>query len=204
MGFPNDICGNGDGEAGVTWSSFLGMKSLCSLTTLGAAASFLAALLTFCAVLALWSSSPTGSYGAKRNYQEFTEPKRDSGWDKPKKGGDDKSVTDSSFAPALNTEDRSDDEYDHEEDEEGESEESYARRRGRGAMAKQGKKGTGVHWLKLLLYWTQAAYHIGEGALDIGDAEPDDPYKCEFCCAAVCIIVANRAANNVLDATPIL
>lgn len=184
MGFLDGLCDYDDDEAVVTWSSFWRLESLCSLTTLGAAAPFLAAVLTFCAVLAQWrSTSSTTRNGTKRGYQHLNGSTNDNGGGgrEEAKGGDGQSFADSASAPLLNGEDRSDDEFENggeEEDTEGEEEESYAGRRKR--TMKQSKKGTGVHWLKLLMYWTQAAYHLGVGAFDLVDGHADDPYKCEF------------------------
>lgn len=181
MGFLDGLCDYDDDEAVVTWSSFWRLESLCSLTALGAAAPFLAALLTFCAVLALWSSSSTANHETKRSYQHLNGSTNDGGREEAK-GGDGQSFADSSSAPLLNAEDRSDNEYD-EDEEEGESEEGeerYFSRGGRAGKAKRSKKGTGVHWLKLLMYWTQAAYHLGVGTFDLVDGRADDPYKCEY------------------------
>ena len=184
MGFLDGLCDYADDEAVVTWSSFWRLQSLCSLTTLGAAASFLAAVGTLFAVLAQWSTSSTTRNGTKREYQHLNGSTNDNGdgGREEAKGGDGQSFAASASAPLLNEEDRSDDgfEYgdDDDDDDEGQREESY--RGGRKRRSRQSKKGTGVHWLKLLLYWTQAAYHLGVGAFDLVDGHADDPYKCKF------------------------
>ena len=54
------------------------------------------------------------------------------------------------------------------------------RGRARGPGRELPKKGTGVHWVKLLLYWAQAGYHLCMGGYFLVDGRADDPYKCEF------------------------
>ena len=51
--------------------------------------------------------------------------------------------------------------------------------RARGPGRERAKKGTGVHWVKLLLYWVQAGYHLCMGGFFLVDGRADDPYKCE-------------------------
>lgn len=41
------------------------------------------------------------------------------------------------------------------------------------------KKETGVHWLKLLLYWVQVFYHLCVGCFFLVDGHGNHPYKCE-------------------------
>ncbi|CAN0408542.1 unnamed protein product, partial [Laminaria digitata] len=79
MGFLDGLCDYDDDEAVVTWSSFWRLKSLCSLTTLGATAAFLAALLTFVAVLAQWSTSSTTHDEPKRDYRHLNGSTNDNG-----------------------------------------------------------------------------------------------------------------------------
>ena len=54
------------------------------------------------------------------------------------------------------------------------------RGRARGPGRELPKKGTGVHWVKLLLYWAQAGYHLCMGGYFLVDGRADDPYKCEL------------------------
>lgn len=66
--------------------------------------------------------------------------------------------------------------------------------RARGPGKERPKKGTGVHWVKLLLYWAQAGYHLCMGGYFLVDGLADDPYKCEWSFASLIVAVSTTVA----------
>ena len=199
MGFLDGLCDLPD-DADMSWRSFLLLKDVCSLTSLGAVASGLVALLSFFVMLVQYrlyrrrvGRRPGGRGGAKSDVDNGPKrlPPRSSvnnsngrgdGGREESKGrhadyddddDDDYEFMSRATEPLLSS--SADDRDDTEEEEE---EEEWERSRGGGS--KTAKKGTGVHWAKLPLYWTQAAYHLGMGAFYLVDGRTNEPYQCEL------------------------
>ena len=198
MGFLDGLCDLPD-DADMSWRSFLLLKDVCSLTSLGAVASGLVALLSFFVMLVQYrlyrrrvGRRPGGRGGAKSDVDNG--PKRlppRSSVNNSNGGGD--GGREESKGRHADYDDDDDDDYefmsratepllsssaDDRDDTEEEEEEEWERSRGGGS--KTAKKGTGVHWAKLLLYWTQAAYHLGMGAFYLVDGRTNEPYQCEL------------------------
>lgn len=204
MGFLDGLCDSPDGEAGFSWHDFWHLDNVCSLTTLGAVVAGLVALLSFVAMLVQYGCSSNGGgcrttgyanklwnrvsdgggreetkgshaddYGGGNFASSAAEPLlagHDSSAAAAGAGGDGDDIANSFFGVMAATTDENDNE---------------ARKVGGAGGKKTPKKGTGVHWLKLLLYWIQAGYHLSVGAFTLVDGRADNnPYKCEFpyCC----------------------
>lgn len=185
MGFLDGLCDYDEGEAEVSWSSFWRLENLCALNTLGSVVSFLAALVSCIAITAQWYSAKSATR-SKKGYQGLNGGSLANGHGvggrEESKGNarddeDEFGVTASE--PLLNGIHRSshadllvDDDDDYYDDHQAWTKKGDARG--------TAKKGTAVHWLKLLLYWLQAFYHLGVGTYDLVDGHADDPYKCEL------------------------
>eukprot|EP00903_Cladosiphon_okamuranus_P011464 g10798.t1 len=193
----------------VSWRSFLHLEDVCSLTTLGALASGALALLALITVLLQYCacrgrrsrrlSSRSSSKGAavaddvpdggKLAQGSLGDAGRDSGHEESKghdsnADSDDfmSSATEPLLSSAAGTSSSYRTDFDEDtttsDDEEGGG---GGRGRARGPGKERPKKGTGVHWLKLLLYWAQAGYHLCMGAYFLVDGRADDPYKYISC-----------------------
>lgn len=201
MGFLDGLCDLPDDAEPITWPSFLRLETVCSLTAVGAAASGVLALLSFFAVLIQRClNRPRGGRrrGAGKGANGNGGPSKplaprsslnDNGTEESKGGRDDVDEDDDEEFMSRATEpllsssggDRDyaeDSELEDEYDEEEEEEEAGEWSRG-GKGGKTAKKGTGVHWAKLLLYWAQASYHLGLGAYYLVDGRATEPYQCE-------------------------
>lgn len=195
MGFFDGLCDSPDGEAEVSWHDFWRLDNVCSLTTLGAVVAGLVALLSFLAMLVqyrccssggacrgangyankLWNGvgdgggreETKGSHADDYDGGDFASSAAEpllAGRDSSAGAGGDDDIANSFFGVMAIT-----DENDNEAGKVG------------GGGKKTPKKGTGVHWLKLLLYWIQAGYHLSVGAFTLVDGRTDNnPYKCEF------------------------
>lgn len=165
MGFLDGLCDYEADEAEVSWHSFWRVQNLCSLTTLGAAIPCLVALLTLISVVAQSGLSPAaggGDNGSATSKRQLNLNDNGGGHEESKGGEHDElnGFEASATEPLLGRDGaRGDDDDDD----------------GVGLR----KKGTGLHWAKLLLYWMQAFYHLSVGAYDLVDGHADDPYKCE-------------------------
>lgn len=195
MGFLDGLCDYDDGEADISWSTFWRLQNLCSLTTLGAVVPCVAALVAsiLCLVTTRWATASSSSQSsANNNGSKLDNPHQrslnDAGASSATSGreeskGEEEELHDdfsaSASEPLLG--------FGRANQQEGSSglRGEVSERFGDGDEEEEArlgtpKKGTGVHWLKLLLYWTQAAYHVSVGAYDLVDGHADDPYKCEY------------------------
>lgn len=190
MGFLDRLCDYDAGEAEVSWSSFWRLENTCALTTLGAAVPFVISVLICLAVISLYrarssiSSSSNKMAGCYRQLN-INDP---SGETSSVVGGgneeskdtrlhhEDSGFATSALEPLLGNHSNGDVVM-------VDSPESVVEAGtdcdGVGGRGTTPKKGTGVHWLKLLLYWSQAAFHLSVGCYDLFDGHTDDPYKCE-------------------------
>ena len=189
MGFLDSLCDYDDGEAEVSWGSFWRIENLCALTTLGAVVPLLFAGLTCVAVTVLWarSSSTTSTTRNKTYHRQLNINDPAGGTSSSTEGGgfeesknssqqeDNNGFAASASEPLLGNH-RAATNGDLSRDLPSEYGELPGDAEGRGTP----KKGTGVHWLKLLLYWFQISYHLGVALADLVDGHADDPYKCEF------------------------
>ncbi|CBJ26643.1 conserved unknown protein [Ectocarpus siliculosus] len=196
MGFLDGLCDSPDGEAKFSWHDFWRLDNVCSLTTLGAVVAGLVALLSFVAMLVHYGCSSSGGGGCRATgyANKLWNGVNDGGGREETKGNDADDYGGGNFAssaaePLLAGHDSSaagaggdgddiansffgvvaatTDENDHE-----------AGKVGGAGGKKTPKKGTGVHWLKLLLYWIQAGYHLSVGAFTLVDGHADNnPYK---------------------------
>lgn len=61
------------------------------------------------------------------------------------------------------------------------------------------KKDTGVHWVKLLLYWVQIFYHLSIGSYYVVDQHGGRPYECERPLHGFTLVVVVRGAQVLFD-----
>lgn len=189
MGFLDTLCDYDAGEAEVSWSSFWRLENTCALTTLGAAVPFVISVLICVAVISRYrANSSKSSSSNKMGYYRQLNINDSSGETSSVLGGGNEESKDgrlhhedggfatSALEPLLGNHSNGDVVM-------VDSPESVVEAGtdcdGVGSRGTTPKKGTGVHWLKLLLYWSQAAFHLSVGCYDLFDGHADDPYKCE-------------------------
>lgn len=201
MGFLDGLCDMDPGEK-ISWSSFWRLNGLCSVTTLCAAVPCIyAASTTLILLLQTYvckadDGDNDSLGGLKRNKFEgdgslngfAAGGDRNGGHEEAKgeNGEDGNGFIDNATEPLLgrgnhghelgtNRAGRAgargggDDIDDEEQFVDGED----------GKKGRIAKKGTGVHWLKLLLYSLQILYHLSSGGFFLVDGHADYPYKCE-------------------------
>lgn len=171
MGFLDGLCDYNSDEEQVSWHSFWRLEGQCSVVTLGAAVPCAAALLTCLALLIQWARSTSSLHRGKtpaghRHTGGAVGAGGGAGYEESKGHEDGNGFADSATEPLLG---------------------AGAINGGDHGLAEGGdssgvvipKKGTGVHWLKLLLYWIEVLYYLSVGGFDLVDGHADNPYKCE-------------------------
>lgn len=185
VGFLGGLCNYSSGEAADFWK----IENLCALTTLGAVVPLVVSILTCVAVTALWrnSSSTNKTDYYYRRELSINDPSRetsmeDCGYEESKASfhqhHEDCSFATSASAPLLgNYSNGNGAMVDFPESGSKLSADCDNSADGQGITL---KKGTGVHWFKLLLNFVQVAFHLSVAGHNLVDGNADDPYKCEY------------------------
>lgn len=177
MGFLDGLCDYNGDEEQVSWHSFWRLEGQCSIVTLGAAVPCITALLTCLALLIQWVRSTSSSGSLNGDKTPGNRPNGGAigagdgaGYEESKGNEHGNGFADSAAEPLLGVAGAINGG--------GHAVAGGDGRDGEGERVVP-KKGTGVHWLKLLLYWLQVFYYLSVGCYDLVDGHADDPYKCE-------------------------
>ncbi|CAM9318351.1 unnamed protein product, partial [Discosporangium mesarthrocarpum] len=155
MGFLEGLC-----DEDISWSQFWTFKGECSVSIIGSVVPFLYAVVLAIVVFGMWLASSRGGsrsrvgrgfLGADESLNRFLD----------KGEGEEESKGNGADSPLLGH---------------NRGELPFHAERGEG-IEKTFKKGTSLHFGKLLLYSLQVSYHLGVGGYDLVDGHADDPYK---------------------------
>lgn len=171
------------GDAGEFWK----IENLFASTTLGAVVPLIASSLTCVAVIVLWrnssSTNKTGYYYRRQliiNDPSGETSTEDCGYEESKaslQDHEDNGFATSASVPLLGNYSNGNGAMVDFPESESKAYVDCDSVDGRGITL---KKGTGVHWLKLLLNAVQVAFRLSVAGNDFVDRNADDPYKCEY------------------------